>query len=164
MDTNGIHPADVESVLVRRICVTRARTQNGFLLLNAKSFEKPLSIAGDTLMRFGTESITALNYFKRVIERYDLVDAVVLPTTGDVIPIKVFWTHIEYLDNRSNIGTFSQKDDGLFAMRTKSGEKAERVVTHLLSDTYGHQFDSSLYKSPGFFAIQYSGKKHRKPD
>lgn len=115
-------------------------------------------------MRFGTEAITALNYFKRVIERYDLIDAVVLPATNDVIPIQAFWIHIEYADNRNDTETFSQKDDGLFALRTKSGEKAERVATHILRDTYRHQFDPRFYKSPGFFEIRYADKKHREPD
>lgn len=156
---HGTHP-----ILVRRIRLIGARTHNGFLLLDAQSLEKPLSIATDAVMRFGTESITALHYFQRVIERYDLIDVIILSAVANIIPIQTFWIHIEYVDNRRDTGMFSQKDDGLFALRTKSGEKAERVVTYLLSNTYGHHFDSRLYESPGFFQIRYTGKKHRTPD
>lgn len=161
-------PCDVQTLaipaILRRLNVIRARKDGGFLLLYTSQLPDPLVIATSGVLTFGTESITALDYFSRVIEQGDMIDAAVFPLLNGAFPVKSFWIHIEYAGTTENTSTFSQKDDGLFAMRAKSGEKAERVVTRILRDKFGHVFPEGMCDSPGFFEIRYTEKKFRKPD
>ncbi|CAH2904349.1 MAG: hypothetical protein PPHEMADM_5339 [uncultured Paraburkholderia sp.] len=76
----------------------------------------------------------------------------------------MYWIHIEYVGSLSEAGAFRKKEDGLFAMRTKAGEKAERIVARKLKVDFGHSFSDPMLNSPGFFQIHYADKKDRKPD
>jgi hypothetical protein len=161
-------PGEAETLvgpsIIRRLRATEFKAQNGLLFITAEPLRFPLVIACRSLMTFGTESIMALEYFRRVIERDDIIDAVVSSPAHGSIPIQIFWIRIEYVGTPPAAGAFSKKDDGLFAMRAKAGEKAERVVTRLLRDTFGHRYPDGMCDSPGFFEIRYAGKKTRKPD
>lgn len=152
------------TAIVRRLRVTNFTVTNGVLSLDISSVALPLTISCNQPLVFGTETITAIEYFRRVIERNDLIDAVLMPREGGVIPIRSFWIRIEYIGTPPPAGSYSKKDDGLFAMRAKAGEKAERVVTRLLRDGFGHVFPSDMCESPGYFEIRYINKKNRKPD
>jgi hypothetical protein len=161
-------PSDIGALdcpaLVRRLRTTRARTPNGMLLIETDCLPSALSIPCDHQMVFGTEAISALEYFHRVIERGDMIDAVLLPQIGGAFPMSSFWIRIEYVGTPPAGGAFRKKDDGLFAMRAKAGEKAERVVARHLRDALGHSFPAGMCDSPGFFEIRYADKKRRKPD
>lgn len=150
--------------IIRRLRVTEWLVERNSLFLAIDPLPFPLALAQDAVMTFGTESITAVEYCRRVIEDNDLIDAVVTPLKDGAFPIQMFWIHINYVDTPSMTGAFSRKDDGLFAMRAKAGEKAERIVTRQLRDDYGHRFPDGLCDSPGVFEIRYAGKKIRKPD
>jgi hypothetical protein len=99
-----------------------------------------------------------------VLETIAMIDAVVRPPADDRIPVDLFWIHIVYVGEPQRAGAFSKKEDGLFAMRAKSGEKAERIVAKQLRDDFGHSFPQAMLATPGYFEIRYDGKKHRKPD
>lgn len=154
-----VHPA-----IVRRLPVEASEVQNDLLLLRTAYLPFPLSIRCDATMTFGTEATSAAKYFRRVIEPGDMIDALVLPRMEDRIPIELYWIHIQYVGDPLAAGSYSKKDDGLFAMRGKAGEKAERVVTKLLRDKFRHSFPAGMCDSPGYFEIRYEKKKHRKPD
>jgi hypothetical protein len=149
--------------IVRNIQIIGYKRIGKDLLLYSSNLILPLQIPSDAIMMFGEESISALTYFTWVMEFNDLIDAVVLYSTEKAIRIQIFWIHIRYVGHQSQARTFSKKDDGLFAMRTKSGEKAERLVTRNLI-TKGHRFPNGLIHSPGVFIIYYQGKGNRKPD
>jgi hypothetical protein len=124
--------------------------------------EAPVAIrlAAQTAMTFGTEVVTIGEYFKRVLLRGDLVDLIV----GDAGDVSYIWIHIDYEDTPTPGLHFSAKDDGLFALRARAGEKAERMVRqHLESGNVGHLFDPLPLKSDRF-VIRYHGKKARRPD
>jgi hypothetical protein len=161
-------PADIDTLtspaVIRRLRICSYLQESNVLLLVAESVRLPLAIAKTTVMTFGTESITALDYLRRVLERYDQVDAIVLPQKNGHVPLTMFWVHIEYVGTPLQARSYSKKDDGLFAMRAKSGEKAERIVTRELREKYNHKFAPQMCDSPGFFEIRYAGKKQRKPD
>lgn len=150
--------------IVRRLELLGAKIDGSRLLMTVKQTEKPLAIACDHPMVFGTETVSAKDYFWRVIERGDVIDAVLHPALSDVIPVALYWIHIEYADEPTERDVFSRKEDGLFALRTKAGEKAERRVARLLQDNFGHTFPQGRCDSPGYFEIRYDGKKNRKPD
>ncbi|SKC61871.1 hypothetical protein SAMN05445504_0046 [Burkholderia sp. CF099] len=167
----GIAEASVDDVpilnapaLIRRLRLVNRKSSGGELLMCTPQIALPLRISLDQTMKFGTETTTAGQYFRQVIERGDMIDAVIAPAINDVVPVMMFWIHIEYVGTPSQTGSFSKKDDGLFAMWTKSGEKAERVVARVLHDEFGHTFPAERFESPGFFEIRYEGKKIRKPD
>ncbi|KAK43207.1 hypothetical protein BG58_34995 [Caballeronia jiangsuensis] len=150
--------------LIRRLPLVDRKSSSDGLLMVTPQIALPLWIPINQAMKFGTETITAVQYFRQVIERGDMIDAVVAPAINNVVPVQLYWIRIEYVGTRSEAGSFSEKDDGLFAMWTKSGEKAERVVARVLRDTFGHSFPADRYQSPGFFEIRYQDKKIRKPD
>lgn len=156
-------------VLVRRLKLVKFNRQRlgDFVRLDllADGLSWPMSIPAGQEMSFGGERIRALEYLKRVLEFGDMVDAVVGPIREGGIPVKMFWIHIEYVGSPKDAGSFSRKEDGLFAMRAKAGEKAERVVAKLLRDDYGHVFTEGMCDTPGFFEIRYDKtKRQRKPD
>ncbi|CAH2946054.1 MAG: hypothetical protein PPHERAN_6348 [uncultured Paraburkholderia sp.] len=118
--------------VIRRLRVSQAKRRNGLLLLITPDIALPLAIPLSQVMTFGTEAITAFDYFDRVIEQGDMVDAVLSPACGGIFPVRMYWIHIEYVGSLSEAGAFRKKEDGLFAMRTKAGEKAERIVARKL--------------------------------
>lgn len=150
--------------IIRRLPVTKFETIGGELSMTTTMLPLPMTISADRSMLFGTENIAAREYFKRVIENGDMIDAVVIPQTGAAFPLRSFWIRIEYVGTPPPAGTYSKKDDGLFALRAKAGEKAERVVTRHLRDNFGHSFQPGMCDSAGFFEIRYDNKKLRKPD
>ena len=151
-------------VIIRRLHVREFEVGDDFLTITTRQLALPLRIAKDKKMAFGSETVTATEYFRRVIERDDVIDAVVLPPDGTAFPVECYWIHIAYVGDPAQAGPFSQKDDGLFALRTKAGEKGERIATKSLRDKFGHSFPEGMYRSPGYFEIRYAGKKERKPD
>jgi hypothetical protein len=153
-----------DAAVVRRLRVIRFTIQDEMLSLHIETPPIILTIPCERVMQFGPDSITAKQYFVQVIENRDLIDAVITPRSGDVFPMRCYWIHIEYVGQPSAAGRFAIKEDGLFAMRAKAGEKAERIVARLLRDAYGHPFPTEMCESPGFFEIRYAGKKQRKPD
>ncbi|MFP3647061.1 hypothetical protein [Paraburkholderia sp. SIMBA_054] len=155
-------PTLTTRALIRCLPVVDVELTSTTLFMVTPQVDDPLSIPRNWWMKFGTEVITASEYFRQVIERGDMVDAVVMPARDGAIPVQSYWIHIEYSGTPS--GYFRKKDDGLFAMWTKSGEKAERVVARILRDDYGHSFHADRFNSPGFFEIRYDKKKIRSPD
>ena len=153
-----------EAAIVRRLRAMDFKVKAGLLCLAIDGLDLPLTIPRVSVLVFGTEQVRAIDYFRRVLERGDMVDAVVMPRQGNGFPMRSFWIRIEYADMRSATGSFSKKDDGLFAMRAKAGEKAERVVARQLRDQFGHSFPTAMLDSPGFFEIRYKAKKLRQPD
>lgn len=132
------------------------------VLLRFAGRTSPFAIPSNQQMRFGNESITAYEYCKRALELGDLLDFIIQPHSID--QILIYWLHIRYLGVESEAGHYSKKEAGLFALRTKSGEKAERLVARLLIDSFEHRFSPELLNNPGVFTIYYRGKKTRKPD
>ena len=160
---DDVHGASGRS-LVRRLRLTDFVLSDGRLDLVIEGLSLPLSIRANHMMVFGDESISALDYLKRVLERGDMIDAVVSPPADDRIPTELFWIHIVYVGEPGRAGAFSKKEDGHFAMRAKSGEKAERIVAKKLHDDFGHSFPSVMLSTPGYFEIRYDSKRIRKPD
>jgi len=161
---------DLEAVAgraaVRGFTVDAMQRTESALILSSNVTPVRLAVERSREMVFGDESVTAENYFRRVIERHDHIDGVVTghPTSSGEMPLEVFWIQIRYVGEPGGAPAFSRKDDGLFAMRTKSGEKAERRVTNTLSGNCSHAFPPELHYCPGFFEIRYAGKKNRLPD
>ena len=167
----GIAEASVDDVptlnapaLIRRLPLVDRKSSNGELLMFTPQIALPLRISLDHAMKFGTETITAGEYFRQVIERGDMIDAVIAPAINNVVPVQLYWIHIEYVGTPPQTGSFSMKEDGHFAMWTKGGEKAERAVARELRDKFGHSFPPDRYETPGFFEIRYDDKGIRKPD
>ena len=150
--------------IVRGLRVVECWRNESYLSMRAEGLTTPLSIELERTMQFGTEGISAKEYFWRVIEEGDLIDAVVSavqPFEGHLM-IDTYWIQIRYSgEPESAAGHYSKKDDGLFAMRTKAGEKAERRATRILVQDYGHSYAKSMLHSPGFLEIRYRGKKKR---
>lgn len=137
-------------------------TKSRYLELTLEGVSGPVLVDGQTSMIFGTETISIREYFVRVLEADDLIDLIV--GAGKPAEIKCLWIHIEHVGKPSDGRTFSQKDDGLFALRTKAGEKAERRVARHLAKNFGHRYEEATLQSPGRFCIYYVGKGIRKPD
>lgn len=135
-----------------------------WLSFSVEGVEKPLAIERARLMRFDKETVTAAAYCKLVLEQGDLIDAVLEPEQPDYIPIRIYWIHIQYEGTTAEARRFSKKEDGDFALRTKSGEKAERVVARDLRDRCGHVFPPRKLQPPGYFKIWYLDKGNRAPD
>jgi hypothetical protein len=155
----------VSPAIVRRLRTTHAWTrQRKLLVIGIESLSAPVAIPCGRELVFGNETIAAREYFRRVIERGDMIDAVISPARDAVFPMTCFWVRIEFVGEPRDAGNYSKKDDGLFAMRAKAGEKAERVVARHLRDNLQHRFTAGMCDSPGFFEIRYAGKKTRRPD
>lgn len=150
--------------LVRELRVDDFSFEGDWLRLHVNACEAPLVIQRVHRMTFGTETVTAIEYLRRVLERGDLIDVIAYSAHNGAIPIDLFWIHIRYVGMPRDAGIFSRKEDGLFAMRTKAGEKAERIVAKSLLN-YDHSFDDRALNTPGYFEIRYDGtKRHRRPD
>lgn len=161
-------PADIHRMtgpaLIRRLRLVGFHLDDGWLDLIVDGLDMPLTIRQDHRMVFGGEGISAVDYLRRVLERGDLIDCVAAPKEAGRVPLRLFWIHIIYVGLPRDAGDFSKKEDGLFAMRAKAGEKAERIVAKRLQ-SFGHSFPPELLDTPGYFEIRYdSKKKHRKPD
>ncbi len=151
--------------IARRLRVVRVARQEGFLFLYIAGVDAPLSIWEGRMLKFGRLEHTAFDYLVFVIEQNDLVDAVVRPLKNGSYPLDFYWIHIVYSGTLADAGSFSKKEDGMFAMRTKSGEKAERSVAKLLRDGFGHSFAQEMFDSPGYFELRFDkNKKIRKAD
>jgi len=160
---NLCRPVD-EPTIVREVRCTGASFSEDKknLLLQIYTLDQPVLISASKNMRFGNESITARDYFKRVIELDDFVDFILLP--GSLPHVSCFWIHIKYVGSKPDDLTFSKKDDGLFSMNAKSGEKAERRVAQRLSEKFGHSYPDEKLQGNGCFEIRYTNKKKRSPD
>lgn len=141
-----------------------SRIKGDALWLTNDSGTSSLVIPSKTAMRFGTETISATEYSKRVLEQGDFIDAIINKQVGAIFNAEAYWVQIRYRDQPTPGMKFRRKDDGLFAMRAKAGEKAERTVASKLMMQSRHTFESTRTKSPGFFEITYANKKVRKPD
>lgn len=150
--------------IFRGLKATEARKDGDRLIIGTSTLPVPLSIPLNTILTFGDEKITAENYARRVIERDDQLDAVLLPRANGVFPMLYYWIRIVYVGQPLDPRSYAKKDDGLFAMRAKSGEKAERIVARHLRDNGGHIYPINSRESPGYFEIRYAGKKKREPD
>lgn len=150
--------------IFRGLRAVEAKIDGASLIIRCDSLAVPLAIPLDAVMTFGDERITAENYARRVIERDDLLDVVLLPQVNGIFPMVYYWIRIVYADIPLDPHSYAKKDDGLFAMRAKSGEKAERIVARYLRDNGGHIYPISSRESPGYFEIRYAGKKKREPD
>ncbi|QOF96877.1 hypothetical protein IFJ82_15575 (plasmid) [Novacetimonas hansenii] len=142
--------------------ITRLPEENQ-LGLHVAGVDRPLQINANRTISFGSgprESVSVHDYIKRVMEIGDLIDVAVLP--GQPYTLDSFWMNIVYEGNPSSF--FVRKDDGLFAYRAKSGEKAERRVGRDLRDKAGHPFPDVMLQPPGPFIIRYGNKRQRKPD
>jgi hypothetical protein len=152
--------------LVRGLQVTDRRSADPNLLIQVGETGIALSIPLTFQMTFGTETVSAADYFRRVMERGDLIDAVVHgPANSRTLPTSGYWIQIRFVGNAADGPGFSKKDDGLFALRAKAGEKAERIAARSLAAA-GHTFFGrfAVLQSPGFFEIRYAGKKYREVD
>lgn len=153
--------------IVRGLRIVERWHNESHLSLQAEGVPITLSIPLDQRMRFGEEVISAKEYFRRVIEEGDFIDIVTSadqPFDGHLM-MDIYWIQIRYSgDSESIAGRYQKKDDGLFAMRTKAGEKAERVATKILLSDCRHSFADAQTRSPGFFEIWYQGKKARLVD
>jgi len=154
-----------EPALIRKLRIESISKDDSYLSLHALGFDVPLVIHRERRMVFGTETVTSIEYVRRVLERGDLIDVVARPMNGGIVPIDLFWIHIVYVGMPRDAGTFSRKEDGLFALRAKAGEKGERIVAKILRDKCGHSFDPTIFQTPGYFEIRYDkSKKQRRPD
>lgn len=138
-----------------------------FLFIGIDEPPGQLAIPSDEMMVFGSETLTAREYFTRVIEPGDRIDVVVSADqhASQAVLIAAYWIEIRYAQATPPQGRSSYKEDGLFALRTKSGEKAERLATRLLVDHCGHAFAiPHATQSPGFFEIRYERKARRDVD
>lgn len=141
-----------------------SRIKGDELWLTSDSGTSSLVIPSKTEMRFGSETVSAIEYSKRVLERGDFIDAIINKQANDILNAEAYWIQIRYRDQPDPRMKFRRKDDGLFAMRAKAGEKAERIVASKLMTQSQHTFASTRTESPGFFEITYANKKVRKPD
>jgi hypothetical protein len=150
--------------IVRKVrCLKVLPDRNsGDLLLTLEGLPDSLRVDGQAAMKLGSETVSIREYFVRVLEAGDLIDVVVEPGTPPRIPY--LWIHIEYFGKPTEGRSFSRKDDGLFALRTKAGEKAERRVARHLATNFGHIYRETDLIGPGCFQIYYAGKGIRKPD
>lgn len=163
MDRARLNEINRAPGIFRQLRATEARKDVEHLLLTVSEVDQPLKIPSRLTMTFGTETITAENYARRVIERDDQIEAVLGPSSGGFFPMYYYWIRIVYVGRPLNPASYSKKDDGLFAMRAKSGEKAERIVARHLRDNGGHIYPINSRESPGYFEIRYIGKQKREP-
>jgi hypothetical protein len=130
--------------------------------LEFEGLPSPVLANPKSVMIFGDERVTIEDYIRRVVEKNDFLD--LIAETNKFPQVSYLWVHIEYLEKRPADLKFKEKDAGLFGMRTKSGEKAERRVARNLVASYGHYYPPKLLEGVGVFQITYTGKKKRKPD
>ncbi len=138
-----------------------------FLILEIEGLSVRIWINAEQPMLIGDKPISAVDYFRRVIERNDRVDIVTaaVQPIPDAVVADMYWIEIQYLGMpREGENMLRYKEDGMFALRTKAGEKAERRAARVLSDSYGHTFPKETSESPGCFQIYYEGKRERKVD
>jgi hypothetical protein len=150
--------------IIRRVKFTGYRRVAGrnTVLLEFEGVPQPIAMNPDGEMFFETESISLNNYLWRVIEYNDVVDIILDPRHSP--QMTYLWIHIDYLEEPPTSLSFSRKDDGLFAMRTKSGEKAERLVAKKMVQDFGHSYPSDRLQGSGVFEIRYRDKKTRSQD
>lgn len=163
--TSGLLGAPDAVSVVRALTLERITRRPGtdHLGLHVAGVDRPLQIDSNRTISFGCgprESVPVHEYIRRVIERGDLIDVAVLPSQP--YTLDSFWMNIVYEGSPSSF--FVRKDDGLFAYRAKSGEKAERRAGYDLRDTAGHPFPDTLLQPPGPFTIRFGDKRQRKPD
>lgn len=144
-------PSEAESIsapaIVRRLMVTNFAVKNDTLFLEISSLRLRLTIPHNQPMVFGTETITAIEYFRRVIERNDMIDAVLLPKEDDLIPIQSFWIRIEYCGKPPAAGTYSKKDDGFLLCVPKPARRLRELLRdfyEIVSDIFFRQACVSL--------------------
>lgn len=164
-----VAPAEIPTLtgpsLVRRLRLDTLTLEDGWPNLVVDDIDMPLTVRQDHRMTFGGEGISAMDYLRRGSERGDMIDCVVVPSKASRIPLTLFWINIVYIGQPEDAGHFSKKEDGLFAMRAKGGEKVERAVAKKLHQSLGHSFHPDLLDSPGHFQTRYDNtKKRRKPD
>ena len=164
-DMSGLLGAPDAIVVVKALSLQNVTWSEGKRCINLHiaGVNCPLLIDPQRMISFGhwpNESVSAHEYIMRVIERGDLIDVAVLPSQP--YTLDSFWISIVYEGRPSSF--FVRKDDGLFAYRAKSGEKAERRAGCDLRDKAGHPFPDVLLQSPGPFIIRYGNKRRRKPD
>lgn len=138
-----------------------------YLVLDIEGLAVRIRIEAAKPMAIGDKPISAVDYFRRVIERNDRIDIVTAAKQPipEAVVIDIYWIEIQYLGRpREDEDMRRYKEDGMFAMRTKAGEKAERRAARVLVDDYGHQFPKQTSESPGCFQIYYEGKRDRKVD
>lgn len=154
------------AAIVRRLKVIRCTGGVGDdMHLRIEGLDATLRIPKKQMMVFGDIKITALDYFYMVIEEGDHIDAVIGPIDGEAYPVECFWIRIVYQGSAEEAGSFSRKEDGMFAFRTKAGEKAERITAKILHRDFGHSFEPAMFDTPGHFVIRLDKtKKMRKPD
>ena len=158
-------PTLTRPALVRGLRLSAFALDDRWLDLKVDGLSLPLGTRRTHAMAFGGERISAVDYLKRVLERGDRIDCVAGPVRDGRIMLDLFWIHIVYIGQPGRAGAFSRKEDGLFAMRAKAGEKAERIVARTLHHACGHVFRTGALETPGHFEIRYDGnKRHRRPD
>lgn len=152
-----------QTTVVRRVKLLNIKGKAGRLYkLEFDDVPSAVPVNPKSVMEFGGESVTIEEYIWRAVEKNDLLDLILEPNKSP--QATHLWVHIDYLEERPDDSDFSEKDAGLFGMRTKAGEKAERLVARELVATYGHRYPSSRLEGAGVFQITYTGKKKRKPD
>lgn len=101
--------------------------------------------------------------YSRCLEPGDLLDVALEILPGPkVIPL-MFWLTVHYEGTVHPSSLYAKKHDGLFAYRTKAGEKAERLVAALLRD-HGHPVHARYETIPRVFIISPQNKRKRKTD
>lgn len=158
-------PSVDSPTLIRRVLYDSVTWNTTHFALHSRSLPVSLLIERTMPMRFAEEEIEARDYVDRVLEVGDQIDVVVGPSSGSntALEVLMFWIHIEYVGDPSAAGNYKKKDDGLFALRTKSGEKAERLAAKAWVAA-GHILPQSELTTPEFFEIRYADKRDRRPD
>lgn len=152
-----------QTTVIRKVKLLNIKGKSGHLYkLEFEGLPLPIVVNPQSVMIFGDERVTIEDYIQRVVEKSDFLDLIIEPTKSP--QATYLWVHIHYLEEKPSDLTFSEKDAGLFGMRTKSGEKAERRVARDLMTSYGHRYPPEALEGPGVFQITYKGKKKRKPD
>lgn len=124
MDISRIDDPRRQPGIFRRLSVISHEKAGGKLWIKTELSPLFLAIPCESGMTFGHETVTAETYADRVLEPGDLIDAALLAPSDGVIPVAQYWIHIVYQSQRMRPPRPSEKEDGLFAMRTKAGEKA----------------------------------------
>lgn len=143
---------------IRRQTITRITPGDRWLELELAEHDRPVKIGARRPLRLGDWTITATEYAHRALDPGDLIDLAV--DTGKIIAL---WVSIDRIGGPVPSRSFSLKDDHLFALRARSGEKAERRVRdHLVAA--GHAIRLSPDAEPGPFVLRSAGKGHRSAD
>jgi len=100
-----------ETSIVRLLPVRYAALRDGFFFLGPDR-DNLVRVDSDRRMTFGGETVR--------------------PTPEGPL-VEICWIRIEYVGERLEDGKFSLKEDGLFALRAKAGEKAERRAAQVLA-------------------------------